>query len=121
MAKVIWSKGALGDAYWAAEYIAQDSPDQASLFVERLHEAVKRLEDFPASGRRIPEAEDPAFREIIVGPYRVMYEVGDMSAATAGVHGSKPDVKRRRGNVTRSRHEPRPSVTNNLQQPQGHS
>lgn len=96
MAKVIWSKGALGDAYWAAEYIAQDSPDQASLFVERLHEAVKRLEDFPASGRRIPEAEDPAFREIIVGPYRVMYEVrGDIVRITAGVHGArKPDVKR---------------------------
>ena len=96
MAKVIWSNGALGDADWAAEYIAQDSPDQASLFVERLHEAVKRLEDFPASGRRIPEAEDPAFREIIVGPYRVMYEVGgDIVRITAVVHGArKPDMKR---------------------------
>ncbi len=96
MAKIIWHEGAVADLDQAVQYIAQDSPDQASLFLDRVRTAVKRLEDFPASGRKVPESEDPVFRELIVGAYRVMYEVkGDVVRITAVVHGArKPDLRR---------------------------
>lgn len=37
--------------------------------------AVDRLREFPESGRVVPEQDDPAVREVIVGAYRVVHEV----------------------------------------------
>ena len=65
--KVIWSPSSLKDVDSIAEYIARDSADQASLFVIRLIEATDRLQDFPRSGRVIPEIGQEACREIIYG------------------------------------------------------
>ena len=73
-----------------AEYIERDSPDRAELFVTRLFEAVDRLRGFPESGRVVPELNDPARREVYVGPYRVMYKVerDDLWIVTI-VHGAR--------------------------------
>jgi hypothetical protein len=32
---------------------------------------------FPESGRIVPERQDPAVREVIVQPYRLVYRLGD--------------------------------------------
>ena len=69
MGKVIWSPAALEDVDSIAEYIARDSTDQSSLFVIRLIGATDRLQDFPNSGRIIPEIGNPGCREIIYGSY----------------------------------------------------
>jgi len=37
--------------------------------------AVERLAIFPNSGRIVPEANDPALRETILGDYRIVYRV----------------------------------------------
>jgi toxin ParE1/3/4 len=55
MAKVIWAPSALDDIESIAEYIAKDSVEMASLFVSRLFYATDRLQEFPFSGRIIPE------------------------------------------------------------------
>lgn len=34
---------------------------------------------FPRAGRQVPEERDPAVREIIVEPYRVIYEINAAS------------------------------------------
>ncbi|HEU0168080.1 MAG TPA: type II toxin-antitoxin system RelE/ParE family toxin [Chloroflexota bacterium] len=39
--------------------------------------AAERLEVFPESGRIVPERQDPAVREVIVQPYRLVYRLGD--------------------------------------------
>ena len=65
MAKVIWAPSALEDVNSIAEYIARDSVDRSALFVMRLIEATDRLQEFPLSGRVIPEICDPSCREII--------------------------------------------------------
>jgi len=39
-----------------------------------LH-AIGRLEDFPQSGRIVPEKNDPQIRDIILGNYRIVYRV----------------------------------------------
>jgi len=37
------------------------------------------LGDFPYAGRRVPEEHDANVRELIVEPYRIIYEVSDSS------------------------------------------
>ena len=37
--------------------------------------AVDGLGEFPESGRVVPELGDPSVREVVVGAYRVVYEV----------------------------------------------
>lgn len=63
MGKVVWAPSALDDVDAIAAYIARDSVDQASLFVARLLAAADRLQNFPRSGRVIPEIKDPLCRE----------------------------------------------------------
>ncbi|HEX5724497.1 MAG TPA: type II toxin-antitoxin system RelE/ParE family toxin, partial [Longimicrobiaceae bacterium] len=58
-----------------AEYIARDSRVRAARFVSRLYTAVSRLQDFPYSGRTVPESNKSTIREIFVYPYRVIYRV----------------------------------------------
>ena len=75
MAEVRWTAQAAEDLDCIAQYIARDSPHHGSLFVANLLKAVERLESFPSSGRIVPEVNDPAIREIILGNYRVVYRV----------------------------------------------
>ena len=90
MGKVVWAPSALEDIDSIAEYIARDSADRAALFAIRLFEAVDRLEEFPLSGRVIPEMKDPSCREIICGIYRIMYRLEDNEVWITGVvHGAR--------------------------------
>ncbi|MCD4797750.1 MAG: type II toxin-antitoxin system RelE/ParE family toxin [Methanosarcinales archaeon] len=57
------------------DYIKRDSEYYASLFIERIIEAVERLETFPEMGRRVPEAEEENIREIIFQNYRIIYRL----------------------------------------------
>ena len=43
--------------------------------VDRLLRRSEQLEDFPFSGRDVPEYEVPDVREVIEGPYRIIYRV----------------------------------------------
>ncbi|MFC1849546.1 type II toxin-antitoxin system RelE/ParE family toxin [candidate division CSSED10-310 bacterium] len=90
MAKIIWSPTALTDVNAIAEYISRDSPEHASLFIERLLEQTSRLADFPHSGRVIKEINDDNSREIIYGSYRIMYLIKDDEIWITGiVHGAR--------------------------------
>ena len=57
------------------EYIRQDSPTAARRFREKVETVLRRLEEFPESGRSIPEFPDLPHREVIVRPYRFFYRV----------------------------------------------
>lgn len=90
MGKVIWSPSALVDVNSIAEFISRDSVDQAALFVARLLEATDRLQEYPRSGRVIPEIGDKSCREIIYGSYRIMYRLENDDAWITGiVHGAR--------------------------------
>ncbi len=56
-----------------AEFIAADSPHYASLFAIDVLAAVKRLADFPNSGKLLREINEPSIREILFGSYRIIY------------------------------------------------
>ena len=90
MGQVIWAASALEDINSIAEYIARDSADQAAIFVTRLIEATDRLQEFPYSGRILPEMGNESCREIIYRAYRIMYRVeGDDVWITGVVHGAR--------------------------------
>jgi len=90
MAEVIWAPSALDDIESIAEYIGADSAEMASLFINRLIEATDRLQQFPLSGRLIPEINNPDCREVIYGAYRIMYRIeGDEVRITGVVHGAR--------------------------------
>lgn len=73
--RLIWSPSALLDVKDIAAFIAEDSPLAAKRFVKSLFEAVERLADFPESGRIVAEFGDPAVREVIRRPCRIVYRL----------------------------------------------
>ena len=73
--KIIWSPRSLRDVESIRDYIAQESPRIADLVVARIIKAVERLQEFPESGREVPERNDSEIREVIKGPFRVVYRL----------------------------------------------
>ena len=57
------------------EYIRQDSPSAAVNFRNKAEVVLRRLEEFPESGRSIPEFPGLPHREVIIPPYRFFYRV----------------------------------------------
>ena len=79
--KVIWSPVAIERAYEEARYIAQDKPQAALAWLERLFESTDRLEKFPLSGRVVQEVGLAEYREIIYKAHRVIYRVEKSTVA----------------------------------------
>jgi toxin ParE1/3/4 len=73
-----------------ADYIAQDSRHYAATFVREVRDAARSLATFAERGRIVPELNDPAVRELLVGRYRLMYRVAPSTAQiVAFVHGAR--------------------------------
>jgi len=74
MVKIVWTKSVLAVLDDVAEFIAIDNIPAAKRVVEEVTNSVDRLQNFPESGRKIPEILDLPFREIITNPCRVIYK-----------------------------------------------
>lgn len=61
----------------ALSYIRKDKPSAAINFRKRAEEILRRLEDFPESGRIISEFPELPYREVIISPYRFFYKIKD--------------------------------------------
>jgi len=94
--KIEWTGLALADLESIREYIWKDSEYYATRFVERIIEAVERLEKFPEMGRRVPEAEEENIRELLFYGYRIMYRVEtDRILILTIIHGAR-DLSQKR-------------------------
>jgi len=90
MARVLWSPQALADVRDIVDYIRKDNVEAAARVGNRIKVSTRRLADFPLSGRVVPELPDYGFREVIVGAYRIIYEVvDDQVQILTVVHGSR--------------------------------
>ena len=90
MAAIYWSLTATEDLQAIEEFVARDSPVYAIRLTDRIVEVVERLEDFPLSGRVVPEFVREDLRELIVGSYRVVYLVEEDSVTILRVvHGAQ--------------------------------
>ena len=71
-------------------YIKQDSPMAARQFKDKAEKALLRLEQFPESGRVIPEYPELPHREVIIRPYRFFYRVVESTVWIVAVwHGAQ--------------------------------
>jgi addiction module RelE/StbE family toxin len=90
--RLLWSGPALNDLRAIREYVSQDSPAAASKLANKLRRSVERLIDHPDSGRRVPELEPLGYREVIVAPYRIVYEQRGAAIVILRVWHSKRDL-----------------------------
>jgi plasmid stabilization system protein ParE len=75
------------DAIYA--YIAQDSKTYALRTVDRITRRSQQIGDFPSSGRKVPEYELEQIREVLSGPYRIIYHIkADQIDVLAVIHGA---------------------------------
>ena len=76
MARAVeWAGRAKSDLRLAVEYIRKDSPKSAKAFLGQVFETTRLLSSFSERGRVVPDFNDPAVRQVLVGRYRVLYEV----------------------------------------------
>ena len=74
----------------ALEFIRSDRPSAARRFRERAEKALRRLVDYPGSGRAIPEFPELPHREVVVAPYRFFYRVDKKTVWIVAVwHGAQ--------------------------------
>jgi toxin ParE1/3/4 len=80
----------LTDLQEITAFIAKDSPNYAKRFGHQLRKGPKKLKRFPLIGWMVPEFERQSLREVLVGNYRIIYEVrGEICYVLAIVHGSR--------------------------------
>ena len=72
---IVWTEPAVSDLDSIHAYISRDSTVYADSVLAEIFDASDRLIDYPESGRVVPEIDDASIRELIVGNYRVMYEL----------------------------------------------
>jgi toxin ParE1/3/4 len=88
--KVLWTRTAVGHLTDIYEYIAGDSTRYAKRMVDRLTARSKQIASHPESAPVVAEYGDPAVREVLEGPYRVIYRIeSDAVLVLAVIHGAR--------------------------------
>ncbi|MBK9641068.1 MAG: type II toxin-antitoxin system RelE/ParE family toxin [Saprospiraceae bacterium] len=77
MVKVDWTKLTLDDLKIIHTSISLDSTSYAGRFIDKLLNRVRQLENFPRSGRIVPEFGIENIRELIEGNYRIVYKLNN--------------------------------------------
>ena len=71
--KVVWNPVARKILRTIRDHYIQFNERTAKEVTKGIILATRRLEDFPKSGRMVPEISDPDFREIIWNDWRIIY------------------------------------------------
>jgi plasmid stabilization system protein ParE len=72
---VRWTERALEDLIEIGDFIAEDKPEAARAWVERLRERALIAAQAPLAGRRVPEVDREDIRETYLRSYRILYRV----------------------------------------------
>jgi toxin ParE1/3/4 len=86
LATIVWTELAVSNLESIFDYISQDSATYASLVVQRIVESVRLLENYPKSGRIVPELGEEKTRELIHDNYRIVYQLGSDRAEILTIH-----------------------------------
>jgi len=73
--KIIWSPLAIDRISEIAEYIFQDNPNASVKWIDNIFTKIEQLNEFPESGRIVPEMSRNNIRELIYGNYRIVYRI----------------------------------------------
>jgi toxin ParE1/3/4 len=75
--RVVWSPLARYQVAQILATIAAERPEAAASWLDNLAERASSLRQFPDLGRAVPETDRPSLRELLVGPYRLIYRRDD--------------------------------------------
>jgi plasmid stabilization system protein ParE len=87
--KIVWSPLALARVNEIADHIAESNLETAKEWLIDIFGAVDRLQNFPESGRVVPEVKRPNVREIVFKNYRIVYRVERKQVSVLTVRHSK--------------------------------
>ena len=88
--RVIWTRFARRQLELVADYIELDSALAAARLIDRADERAASLALFAERGRRIGATGRGDIREVFLGPYRIIYRIGDdVVVIRAFVHGAR--------------------------------
>ena len=96
--KVIWTDEAIADLRQLVTFISDDNPDAAVKLGETLIQKSMTLSLHPRLGRMLRDPRKDSLRELIIPPYRLVYEIDD-STQTVRVrvlwHGARrePEIR----------------------------
>jgi plasmid stabilization system protein ParE len=88
--KVYWTSTATWHLQRIHDYIAADSAIYARRMVDRITRRTKQITNFPLLGGKVTEYDADDIREVLEGPYRIIYRVlPDRAEVLAVVHGAQ--------------------------------
>jgi toxin ParE1/3/4 len=91
--RIVWTRNALTHLWEIAEYIRARNPSAARRVHQQIRTATRRLVRHPRSARMVPEIAQERVRELIVGDYRILYELTETQVEIlAIVHGPRSAV-----------------------------
>jgi addiction module RelE/StbE family toxin len=92
--KVIWTDEAIADLRQLVAFISNDNPAAAVKLGETLIQKSMMLAAHPRLGRRLRDSRKDVLRELIVPPYRLIYEIEDVASSVyirVLWHGARPE------------------------------
>lgn len=95
-----WSPEAVEDLEQIVEYIEKDSEYYATAVVSETLNIVQKIEEYPLSGRKVPEIDDEKIREYLLYSYRIIYQIQEhYILIVAIIHGKRQieNIKNRFG------------------------
>lgn len=94
MVEIKWTTQSLDDINNIAEFISKDSVKYAKIQVQIFFDSVEILKTHPKAGRKVPEIKNSSIREVIIGFYRIIYQIqGKTKINIITVHHSKKLVR----------------------------
>jgi toxin ParE1/3/4 len=73
--QIVWSQTAVEDLRQVVEFIALDDAAAAAGLAARILKRIEQAVELPFSNRSVPEKTDESIREIILRPYRIVYQI----------------------------------------------
>ena len=94
--KVSWAAVARNDLKQIIEYIAIDSPGNASRILKKIKNKTSDLFPSPERGKVVPELKEQGiqtYRELIIAPWRIIYRITDTTIFVLSVIDSRRNVE----------------------------
>lgn len=73
--QLIWTESSREDLKQVIGFVASGNRNAAEKLGNRFIESVERMARFPRIGRVVPEYGDENLRELVMAPYRIIYEI----------------------------------------------
>ena len=93
--KVEWSPRAMQRAREIADFIAVDNVEASRMWLFEVISKTDQLENFPRSGRIVPEYNRSDLRELFHGKYRIVYRVTEKQVSILTVWHSRRNLPKK--------------------------